>query len=387
MSQQNVYTYADVIEHLIQSSGGGAQDAEQRDIRTAAQNAYRDVTSEADWECYHKLHRIALEAPVTGGTVQYTNSTKALVLSDATLPSTDLNHWRIIINRDVCRFASSSSSTDAVLDSIINPTADVAAGTTCTIYKNTYALPTDFRNMDNPIPKNLWSSGCYLTPGEFARYERRVLLAGSPFRWTIENDTEQIGGFVVRTWGYPVSDESLDFLYRRWPRQIKRSGHESASRVGTVSTTAGSTTVTGSGTSFTSAMVGSYIRISGDSTNSPEGLGGLNPYQEQLRIKSVASTTSLTAETAAEYTASGVKYIVTDPLDIPYYMVSLMQACSEYHLSRVRSKDNADEKYALYMHCLRRALEMDVVAPLSGRIGRLYDTMGNRSPRERDMGV
>ena len=36
-------TYFDLVESLIVSSYGGAQDAEQRDIRTAVQRAYQEL--------------------------------------------------------------------------------------------------------------------------------------------------------------------------------------------------------------------------------------------------------------------------------------------------------------------------------------------------------
>lgn len=68
---------------------------------------------------------------------------------------------------------------------------------------------------------------------------------------------------------------------------------------GTVSTTSGSTAVSGNGTSFTAAWVGRYLWVA--------GIGSVG------RIASVASATSLTLDSAASVTVSGAQFVVFDP--------------------------------------------------------------------------
>ena len=125
MADPIIYTYADAVDHLITASGGAAQDAEQKDIRLAIANAYRDLTSETDWQWFHKLHRVQLAAPYATGTIQYTHSTRTVALSSGTFPSAmtsdTAKYYRIIINNDVCKVASYTNSTTIVLDSVLNP--------------------------------------------------------------------------------------------------------------------------------------------------------------------------------------------------------------------------------------------------------------------------
>jgi hypothetical protein len=68
---------------------------------------------------------------------------------------------------------------------------------------------------------------------------------------------------------------------------------------GTVSISAAGTAVTGSGTTFTSAMVGRFIRFNGEA--------------EQYRITAYGSATGITVETYLGSTSlSGVTYVITD---------------------------------------------------------------------------
>lgn len=58
------YAAQDLIEYLMASSGGGAQDSEHRALRAAAHHAYRDVAHAKDWLWY--VTEAALPSPVTG---------------------------------------------------------------------------------------------------------------------------------------------------------------------------------------------------------------------------------------------------------------------------------------------------------------------------------
>lgn len=80
------------------------------------------------------------------------------------------------------------------------------------------------------------------------------------------------------------------------------------STAGTVSTTAGSYTVTGSGSSWTSALVGHYLMACGTlpCTNQSTMAGGI--------VNAVNSSTSITLDVPAQSSLSGANYTVTAPL-------------------------------------------------------------------------
>lgn len=58
------YAAQDILEYLMNSVGGGAQDGEHRLLRAAAHHAYRDVANAKDWLWY--VTESMLPAPVTG---------------------------------------------------------------------------------------------------------------------------------------------------------------------------------------------------------------------------------------------------------------------------------------------------------------------------------
>jgi hypothetical protein len=55
-----MYTSFDVIEYLLSSTGGGAQDQEHRVLRQSLFHAYRDLVSIRDWKWYHAVETVPL---------------------------------------------------------------------------------------------------------------------------------------------------------------------------------------------------------------------------------------------------------------------------------------------------------------------------------------
>jgi hypothetical protein len=127
-------------------------------------------------------------------------------------------------------------------------------------------------------------------------------------------------------------------------------------------------------------MVGSIIRI-GTADKHPDTLGSMNPYVDEARITAVASSTSLTVDKALS--ASGVKYVITDPVDMPPGMHNCLLSGCEYWLARTRNA-KPDNAFAMYQRDLRLAMENDQVAPLSGSIRVVWDAYGWRTPLQAD---
>jgi hypothetical protein len=362
-------TYFDVVEHLIAASFGGPQDAEQRDIRTAAHRCYTELSNIRDWSWQHAHGRVITSAPETGAVGSYSSGT--LTLSNG-LTGTGFSHVKI--GNIVSRIASRTSSTVYVLDDLVQfPSA--TNGDICTFYKTTYELPADFRNLDEPSDEFNWWSGSYVTPDEAMKMERVNFQSGTPLHWTVIKDPTS-SGWVLKLVGYPTVVETVDFTYRRSLRPLRWSGHEASARVGTVSVSAGA--VTGSGTSFADSMAGSVIRL-GTAADLPGPLTSITPYEAESAIAdSSITSTSLTASDSLPSSA-GVKYLITDPIDLPGHMHNVMLSGAEYWLARIRS-NNVEEKYQLYQRDLRLAMEADQLAPISGRSKRIWHDGGWRAP-------
>ena len=266
-----------------------------------------------------------------------------------------------------------------MLDSVLTLKADVTDGTYI-LYRTVYALPSDFRNLDRPIDEENRGMGGYITPDQAMKMELISPTEGSPFYWTILKDPDS-NGWALKVYGYPTTTQTIDFIYRRTPRAIRYSGHEAAARAGTISRTGSA--VTGSGTSFSSAMVGSILRV-GDTTAVPGPLESMNPWVSESLITAYSSATSITAPSGT--VASSTYYLVTDPIDVAPHMQQAVRSCAEYWLAKIRG-GKVDDLFAMYERDYRLAGEQEQLAPLDGRDTELWNDWGWRSTLLPDKGV
>jgi len=370
-------TYFDLVESLIVASYGGPQDAEQRDIRTAVHRAYDELTTIRDWSYQHVHGRIILQAPYDAGTI--TTSGATVTLAGGTWPSWAATGAYLRVGEQICRVASRTSGSVVVLDSGLSLKSDVTASQYI-LYRTVYPLPSDFRNLDEPSDEYNWWSGLYVTPDQAMKIERVRNSSGEPFHWTIIKDPDSTD-WAIKVIGYPTGTQTLDFTYRRSARPIRYSGHEAALRQGTISRSGAS--VTGGGTAFSAAMVGSILRV-GDTTNVPGPIESLTPWVSEGKIAAVAGATGLTTEDSGTV-ASSTKYLISDPIDIAPHMHSAMDSACEYWLARVRGAGE-DKAFQLYQRDLRLCMEQDQLAPLSGRSREVWHDGGWRSTLRADAG-
>lgn len=371
-------TYQDCVEHLITTSFGGPQDAEQRDIRTAIQRAYQEIVWIRDWQYYHQQSRIFL-SPSWQGNVTYNESTRTLTKTSGDAFPLDAQYHVIRIGSHVCKVASRTSGTQVVLDPIIHLPDGVWDNVAARMYRTTFPLPADFRNVDIPADEIAWTNFRYVSQDAAMKIEASNLALGPPYYWTVVKDPDSFGYAIKILFdGYPVKVKRLDFTYRRSPREMRLSGHEATARAGTIS--ASGTTVTGTGTSFAVNMVGSVLRV-GTASAFPDTLGSMNPYSAEARVVSVASSTSLVVDTPLS--ASGAKYVITDPVDMPVGMHNCMLSGCEYWLSRIRNQ-KPDNAFAMYQRDLRLAMENDQVAPMATALRIVWDSYGWRTPLQSD---
>jgi hypothetical protein len=223
--------------------------------------------------------------------------------------------------------------------------------------------------------------GSYVTPDAAMKMELVSPTAGSPFYWTIIKDPAS-NGWAIKVYGYPTRVETIDFTYRRTPRPIRYSGHEETARAGTISRSGIS--VSGSGTAFKSAMVGSILRV-GDNVAIPGTLESMNPWVSESLITSFAGSTSINAEPSGTI-ASGTYYLITDPIDVAPHMQQVMRSAAEYWLAKIRG-GKVDDAYGIYQRDIRLAGEQEQQHPLAGRDPALWNDYGWRSPLLADRGV
>lgn len=372
-------TYFDLVESLITGSFGGPQDAEQRDIRTAIHKAYAELTQIRDWAYYHVHGRVITDAPYGTGTVSSSGST--VTLTGGTWPSWAGTGAYLKVGEQIARVASRTSGSVIVLDSALGLKADVS-GVGYTLYRSLYPLPSDFRNLDEPSNEYHWWSGMYVTPDQAMKLQRVNNTSGSPLHWTVIKDPAS-SGWAIQLVGYPDKQETIDFTYRRTARPLRYSGHEPNSRAGTIARTGATVTLTGA-TTFDAGMAGSILRI-GTTANHPGPIESLTPWVSESVITSVDSTTQIT--TAESGTVAGsTKYLISDPIDVAPHMQQAMDSCCDYWLSRIRGRD-VEKVFAMYQRDLRLAMEMDQLAPISGRSDTVWHDGGWRSQLKPDQGT
>lgn len=354
-------TAQDAIDNLSIISGGGATNPEQRDLRLAVVSAYRSLSTLCDWNFYKRAYRLHLSAPYSTGTCSYdhTGGAHERLVTFSTALSSTVQSWvangKLLIGNVLHEVAALKSSTTVTLAEALNPGQDVSA-TSFTLLRTSYDMPGDFCGAFDPI--NEQTQGyCYVTPQEFIAHERVNPTTTGPLYWTIMPSENSYGTWALRVHGYPTEFGTLDFCYQGRGRPIRYTGYETNNRVGTVTISAGSTTVTGSSTAFSSGMIGSILRVSSDTATAPTGLGDLNPWAEQKVITAVASTTSLTVDSAFSSAYTATMYTISDPLDVDESLYDLLLATADVELARIRRHERLGECIALQKKRLRQAME------------------------------
>ena len=308
-------TYQDLIRHVLDYTGAEVSKAGERLARRAVQAAYRDVAAARAWSYYQVRGRIATVAQQTTGTVAYDHTGGAherlLTLTSATWPDW-AGYGTVVIANVAYDVEERKSSTTLTLAEATNPGADVASGTSYTLYRDNYALPADFAEIGEVVlTDNDWPVS-YVTPQEWLQLQRVRQGPGTPRHFTIQGEASYQGALAIRFFPPPDTARQVDFLYKKRPRDLALEEYST----GTVTVSNGSAAVTGSGTAWDSSMEGAVIRFSSGSTSVPTGRGGDHPYRLERRVLDVTGATALTLDSAVTEAFSGVKYSISDPADI-----------------------------------------------------------------------
>lgn len=350
MATTIIKTYQDAYEHLLDWNGSASADAVTlRHAKRAIDEAYYQICNARLWHYYMTVGRINTVASYDTGTVAYTHSTRTVTLTGGTFPS-----WAAqgVIQIDGIEYqVTERTSGSAIILSVnSNPGANVSSGTAYTIYRDTYTLPVDFTSMGTLFDVANGSILTKLEVNEWNLMRRNQLTADLPRYYCITQDPDYQGVLALRLNPPPDAIYVLDYPYRRKPRQLQVANYST----GTVATS--TTTVTGTSTAWSSKMIGSVIRFSETSTTAPTGVSGDNPFVYERIITDVASATSLTIDSALTSELSGVKYTISDPIDLEHgAMYTAFLRATECFLAGALGKDN-------YVLCEKRRRDAEMLA-------------------------
>lgn len=351
-------TADDLVEALLDGVGVSAADGLLlRRARRSIINALADFGALRNWSYFVRPGKLITNAPYSTGTIQYTHSTKTVTLTSGTFPSWAANGW-LKVSGKVYLVKSRTSGTALVLDDVINPGSDIAAGTSYTLFQDAYALPYDFGKMLSCVDATQRTELRAITPEQMQRIKSNDgYQTGTPDFYSIQRGLELSGTLALTFQPISSTNRQVDYLYVRRQPPIKVWKETS----GTVTVSAGGTTVTGSGTAFTDAMIGSSIRF-GTASALPTALEGLSPYSEERVITAVSSSTSLTVDEALDSAYTSVKYVISSLVDIdPMAMRPAILALAGYNLAVERNADSAElsRRLSVRNESLRLAMQAD----------------------------
>lgn len=359
MTAVRLTTYADLVYHLTDFLEGDPSGVGDRDCRRAVQSALDTFANEHSWTLYYTQGRINTVAPYETGTVTYDHTggtyERQVTLTDGTWP-TWATFGHIVIDNTIYEIAERISNSVITLTSASNPGEDIADAATFSLRRDTYPMPHDFIASDELINVQQCMGMMYVHPRHWLAKQRLVISPAFPTQYTFTGDPNYLGTLAVRFYPPPDQAYGLDFLYRRRPRSLKVDEYST----GTVSISGSSNLVTGTGTSWTSKHIGTVLRFSDSRTDVPTGLSGAYPYLYERVVTDVTSTTGITLDSTVPETLSGVKYSLSDPLDIEDgAMRTAFLRCCEWQLSIARQMKRADDIELAYKRALTLAQEAD----------------------------
>lgn len=360
----DTWTHSDAVEFLADRFESVDQsDRIGRLTGVAVRTAYRDLPNRLQWSYYRRRVTLVTAAPYSTGTVAYDHtggsSERLVTLSSGTWP-TWATYGTLKIGDVSYKVTSRISGTEITLDADNNPGEDVASGTAYTLFRTQYPLPNGYRTVSGVFDVRQNCELQNVSPGELVALGIGDMTTGNPRCWTARGLVADYPGRVALEFWPPPSDAgTIEVSLGNQGRELLLASSVTA---GTVTVSSGGTSVTGSGTAFTAACVGSVIRFSSGPTNVPTGLHGLYPYDHQSIITARTSATAITIADAAPQAYTGVKYCISDPIDIePGSMLTyFLKACS-YELGSLLSIDQ--RKLAILeserMEALRMAASAD----------------------------
>lgn len=349
-------TFSDLLDYALAYLGGDAGRSNSDRARRAVQAAYQDLPGRHPWLFYLTHGRIVTNASYNTGTVVYDHtggtSERLMTLTGGTWPDWAAS-GTVLIGDVPYEVDARLSDTEITLTSTANPGADLAA-TAYTLYRDQYPVPSDMLTNYEVVVDAVARKLMYRRAAEWSQLRRFHLGPAKPDFFSFAGDGTT--GLLMLFWPPPDAAYSIDFLYKRAPRALAIDRKEA----GTASIASGSATVTGTGSSFSSSMVGSVIRLSDSATVSPTGAGGNDPATFEGVIDSVASATSLTLTANAATTLTGVKYVISDPADIEQStMQRLLYRLIERQCRMMTRMKELPEEAREFQVALAEAREMD----------------------------
>lgn len=354
---QELFTFQDAVEHVLDVYDCPRDERNHRLAIRAIIKAHRMLPTFHQWPYYRRPLVINVVAPYSTGTIAFDFTggiyERLITLSSGTFP-TWAGFGVIRIDDVDYPVAQRIDGTRITLDSRRCPSADVAAGTAYSIFRDRYPLPLDFRRHDRIFEAGTNRELCIVDPGLAAAHTVRTSGNSNAILACIIEDENFQGGLCLMISPKGSTATSLEFLYERKMRPLNTELYET----GTLSITEDSATVTGSGTAWAEKHIGCLLRISPNATDAPTPLAGSitgtepNPAAYTRMILGVTSATTILVDETLGETASGRKYTISDPIDVNDLLLDVFQRLAELEYAKLSGREDVAERNQYFMSAL-----------------------------------
>ncbi len=360
MTTPVLHTYRDAIEHLRGWADALPSGAEDRRLHAAVQSAYEDVVSDSRWRFFTSHYRLPLSPVQETGTVAYDYATKTATLSGATVPAWARQaHVLFGTDQRIYKVAERTGETTFTLEEGFAPYADVDAGTSYKLFRSVYPLPADFLGISGvEDERSQWRPTYVASLDEWLYRERQLTFRGRPFFWTIAGHPDLYGQSAVFMAGYPTETATLDMIYHRAARGLVLDGFSFYSSQGTArvdEANASEATATFTNLSLPSGAAGAVLRLSATGATEPPSSLGTTRYSEQRIISAVTDVDTVTVDSAWSIGKQGDHFTISDPLDLPRYLLDAFYRGCEHYLAMAAIPARVGDTQALYVKSLKKA--------------------------------
>ena len=374
----SLITFRDCIDHVLTTAGDLGESQSMGWARSAVIQAYRDVTTASEWKCYRGTGRIIFAAPYSTGTIAYNSSTRALTLSNGTLPSW-ARYGTVRLDGQMPLFLPTSrdSDTQLTLSAEFCPQADVASGTGYTLFRSIYPLPPGTVDFSRPVLQNRLWQPWQASLEDWMRNQRLWLRTGLPFTYTLIINPLNPNQRQLAVWGTPLTNETMDFIYVRSGRPLVLDGYAnwSSQSGATVGTSAAGVTSLIVSSMVDGRAVGSMVRLAPTGTTVPPGgETSASMYLSQHMITAVANptdaptTTALTLDSAVPYTTTSNQFTISDGVDLADHIVPSLFRRAEYYWAMMRRPDNLKNALGAYTMQLKDSMGRENDSPGVGSL-------------------
>jgi len=371
MPDTQIYTYQDLVEHLLDMYDNSRAGRPLRMARRACVEATRELTSMHRWSYFESEQFLRVSAAYSTGTIAYDHTggsaERLVTLTDGIFPD-EVQHYRIIIDSDHYPIERRLSDTTITLPENQNPGADVDAGTGYQVYRQSYPLPVGFVALGNVFDCE-YDKSLPVIPSDFQQSHHLHLYdtPGTPVEVAIRNDDEFLNSLSVVFCPPPSSANEYRLTLQRSPRPLVTEKYST----GTVSIASGGTECTITTGTFSAKHVGCILRLGTTDSEPTPLVGGIDdsdvqPVLERTITAVSSSGSTCTVDAASDDDYTDVKFTVSDPIDMEYgAMLTALMRVSEasYCVLTKRDRKERDERDSLAMRAVLLAKERDSRAP------------------------